>query len=129
MSYILKSPILGFENIQEINFEKIDDLFAKISNKSQQFEIFLVNPYALRKYSFDIPKHIELLLSLDKNSKVEVYCVMVLQKNLEESLVNFLAPIIFNHDNKTAGQVALSLLDYPNFSFKAPLATFIAKSA
>ncbi|RDU71996.1 flagellar biosynthesis protein FliW [Helicobacter anseris] len=129
MSYILKSPILGFENIQEINFEKIDDLFAKISNKSQQFEIFLVNPYALREYSFDIPKHIELLLSLDKNSKVEVYCVMVLQKNLEESLVNFLAPIIFNHDNKTAGQVALSLLDYPNFSFKAPLATFIAKSA
>lgn len=129
MSYILKSPILGFENIQEVNFEKIDDLFAKISNKSQQFEIFLVNPYALREYSFDIPKHIELLLSLDKNSKVEVYCVMVLQKNLEESLVNFLAPIIFNHDNKTAGQVALSLLDYPNFSFKAPLATFIAKSA
>lgn len=129
MAYELKSPILGFEHIKELQLEKIDEMFAKITNQEQNFEIYLVNPYILREYSFDIPKSIELLLSLDASSKVEVYCVLVLQKNLEDSLVNFLAPIIFNHDNKTAAQVSLLISDYPDFSFKAPLSSFVKKSA
>lgn len=129
MRYILKSPILGFEHIAEVEFEKIDDLFAKIYNKKEQFEIFLVNPYMLREYSFDIPKYVELLLDLDAKSDVEVYCVMVLQKNKEDSLVNFLAPIVFNAKNAKAGQIALSMLDYPDFSLKSPLSSFVVKSA
>ncbi|WP_104697855.1 MULTISPECIES: flagellar assembly protein FliW [unclassified Helicobacter] len=129
MNYDLKSPILGFEHIEKVKLEKIDQMFAKITNQEQHFEIYLVNPYELREYSFDIPKNIELLLSLNANSKVEVYCVLVLQKNLEDSLVNLLAPIVFNHDNHTAAQVSLLISNYPSFSFKAPLCSFVKKSA
>ncbi|MCE3038750.1 flagellar assembly protein FliW [Helicobacter anatolicus] len=129
MRYDLKSPILGFEHITEVEFEKIDDLFAKISNKKEQFEIFLVNPYMLREYSFEIPNYISLLLELNAQSGVEVYCAMVLQKNREDSMVNFLAPIVFNTQNAKAGQVVLSMLDYPDFNLSAPLSLFVSKSA
>ncbi|CBG39455.1 flagellar assembly protein FliW [Helicobacter mustelae] len=129
MRYILKSPILGFEHITEIELEKIDSLFAKISNQKEQFEIFLANPHALCEYSFEIPKYVELLLDLEKDSRLEVYCVMILQKDLENSLVNFLAPIVFNTENKKAAQIALSMLDYPHFSLHAPLSSFVTKSA
>ena len=129
MTYELKSPILGFEHITQIQFQRIDSLLAKIENKSEHFEIYLVNPYELREYSFDIPKNIQLLLSLNASSQVEVYCVLVLQKDLENSLVNFLAPIVLNHDNNTAAQIALSMRDYPDFDFTAKLSSFIKKSA
>lgn len=129
MTYELKSPILGFEHIMNIQFQRIDSLLAKITNKNEHFEIYLVNPYELREYSFDIPKNIQLLLDLKGESQVEVYCVLVLQKDLENSLVNFLAPIVLNHDNNTAAQIPLSMKDYPDFDFTAKLSHFIKKSA
>ncbi len=129
MTYELKSPILGFEHLSKVQLIKIDSILAKIQSKSEKFEIYLVNPYVLREYSFDIPKNIQLLLDLKKDSQVEVYCVLVLQKDLENSLVNFLAPIIFNHDNNTAAQIPLAMKDYPDFDFTAPLYSFIKKSA
>ncbi|PAF47556.1 flagellar biosynthesis protein FliW [Helicobacter sp. 12S02634-8] len=125
MLYELKAPILGFENITQIELETIDPVFSKISSPDGSLDMVLVNPYALREYSFSIPKYIELLLELDKNSQVEVYCVVVLQKDLQESMVNFLAPLIFNTQNHTAAQIALSMMDYPDFGFRDTLKSFI----
>ncbi|PAF42352.1 flagellar assembly protein FliW [Helicobacter sp. 11S02596-1] len=125
MLYDLKAPILGFENITQVRFEKIDTLFSKISSPDGGFVMTLVNPYALREYSFSVPKYVELLLELDKDSNVEVYCVVVLQKNLEDSMVNFLAPLIFNPQNHTAAQIALSMMDYPDFGVKETLKSFV----
>ncbi|PAF54583.1 flagellar biosynthesis protein FliW [Helicobacter sp. 13S00482-2] len=124
MLYDLKAPILGFENIAQVEFEKIDDMFSKISSLDGSFNMALVNPYMLREYSFSIPKYVELLLELDKDSKVEVYCVVVLQKELSDSMVNFLAPLIFNPSNSTAAQIALSIMDYPDFGFRDTLKSF-----
>lgn len=124
MLYDLKAPILGFENISQVEFEKIDDMFSKISSPDGSFTMALVNPYMLREYSFSIPKYVELLLELDKDSQVEVYCVVVLQKDLSESMVNFLAPLIFNPSNHTAAQIALSIMDYPDFGFRDTLKSF-----
>lgn len=83
MNYFLKAPILGFEHINEVRLEKIDSLFSRLvsqTNSPMALDMVLVNPYCLREYSFVIPKYIELLLELDSHSKVEVYCVVVLQK-------------------------------------------------
>ncbi len=129
MRYEVKAPILGFEHITNIEFEKIDEYFSKITNQESGFQMMLVNPYMLREYSFSIPKYIELLLELDKDSSVEVYCVVVLQKNLEDSMVNFLAPLIFNVKTKSMGQLALSIMDYPDFGFKDTLKSFIQQGA
>ncbi|PAF52327.1 flagellar assembly protein FliW [Helicobacter sp. 13S00477-4] len=125
MLYDLKAPILGFENILQVEFEKIDDIFSKINSLDETLSIVLVNPYMLREYSFAVPKCVELLLELDKDSQVEVYCVVVLQKDLESSMVNFLAPLIFNPKNNTAAQIALSILDYPDFGVKETLKSFV----
>ncbi|GMB94703.1 Flagellar assembly protein FliW [Helicobacter heilmannii] len=130
MHYTLKAPILGFERIIEVELTKIDDLFSRVSSVDGTISMVLVNPYKLREYSFSIPKYIELLLELNAKSHVEVYCVVVVQKNLEDSMVNFLAPLVFNPDNGYAAQIALSIMDYPDFGFRDTLKSFVqAKSA
>ncbi|AFI03901.1 flagellar assembly protein FliW [Helicobacter cetorum] len=133
MNYHLKAPILGFEHISEVRLEKIDTLFSRLISTNLKgnntlLDMVLVNPYALREYSFTIPKYIELLLELDLKSKVEVYCVVVLQKNLEDSMVNFLAPLVFNPKNGFGAQVALSMMDYPDFGFRDTLKSFAGES-
>ncbi|BDQ29643.1 flagellar assembly protein FliW [Helicobacter ailurogastricus] len=130
MRYTLKAPILGFEKIMEVELTKIDDLFSRVSSVDGTISMVLANPYKLREYSFSIPKYIELLLELNAKSHVEVYCVVVVQKNLEDSMVNFLAPLVFNPDNGYAAQIALSIMDYPDFGFRDTLKSFVqAKSA
>ena len=42
MTYELKSPILGFEHLSNVQLVKIDSTLAKIQSKSEQFEIYLV---------------------------------------------------------------------------------------
>lgn len=129
MTYQIKAPILGFEHITSIDLIRLDEYFAKISSPDKSLEMMLVNPYMLREYSFTIPKYIELLLGLDKNAMVEVYCIIVLQRNLEDSMVNFLAPLVFNTKDKLAAQIALSMMDYPDFGFKDTLKSFILQGA
>lgn len=126
MVYELKSPILGFENMIKVEFEKIDEMFAKIRDvDNPAIELTLVNPYILREYSFDIPKYIQLLLEINENSRLNVYNVVVIQKPIENSKVNFLAPIIFNEDNHFAAQIALSIRDYPDFKVADELKNYM----
>lgn len=128
-TYHIKAPILGFEHITQIELLRLDEYFAKITSSDRSLEMMLVNPYMLREYSFTIPRYIELLLGLGRESPVLVYCIVVLQRNIEESMVNFLAPLIFNTKDKVAGQVALSMMDYPDLGFKDTLKSFVQKGA
>ncbi len=129
MIYQIKAPILGFEHITNIELTRLDEHFAKITSQDKSLEMMLVNPYSLREYSFTIPRYIEMLLGLDRDSSVLVYCIVILQRDVEESMVNFLAPLIFNTKDKVAGQVALSMMDYPDFGFKDTLKSFLQKGA
>lgn len=107
MKYELKTEILGFEDVKSVELNKIDELFATLTaNKELSFT--LANPYLLREYSFDLPTTIKALLEITENSKVEVYCIVVVQNPLNESLVNFTAPIIFNTENGLAAQAVLA---------------------
>lgn len=129
MIYQIKAPILGFEHITSVELTRLDEYFAKIASDDKSLEMMLVNPYSLREYSFTIPRYIEMLLGLDKDSSVLVYCIVILQRDVEESMVNFLAPLLFNTKDKVAGQVALSMMDYPDFGFKDTLKSFLQKGA
>lgn len=129
MTYQIKAPILGFEHITSVELTRLDEYFAKIASDDKSLEMMLVNPYSLREYSFTIPRYIEMLLGLDRDSSVLVYCIVILQRDVEESMVNFLAPLIFNTKDKVAGQVALSMMDYPDFGFKDTLKSFLQKGA
>lgn len=125
MSYEVKSHILGFDDVTEVEIIEIDELFATMQESKKDISFTLVNPYLLREYSFDVPKAIQVLLDLNDKSNVKVYNIVVIQKPLEESLVNFLAPIVINEDNKTLAQIVLDPKEYPDFDIAEPIKNFI----
>ena len=125
MTYQVKTEILGFEDIKNVEFSEIDDLFASIkSNENERISFSLVNPYLLREYSFDLPSAAKILLEIDENSNVLVYNIMVVQNPLDESKVNFLAPLIFNKDKGLMGQVVLRASENPDFGLAESIGSF-----
>lgn len=124
-AYKVKSSILGFENIHSVEMHEIDDLFSTIqdiNNKNISFTI--VNPYLLREYSFDLPSDIKILLDINESSKIKVYNIIVIQKPLEESKINFLAPLIVNEDNKKIAQAVLNKANHPEFGMAETIKSF-----
>lgn len=125
MIYTVKSEILGFENIDKMEFSEIDELFATLrAVDNDDISFTLVNPYQLREYSFDLPLAIKALLEIKENSKVVVYNILLIQSPLDDSTVNFLSPIVFNQDNATMAQVVLEATKYPEFSLVETLKSF-----
>ena len=125
MIYQVKTEILGFENIKSVEFSEIDDLFATIkSSDNSSVSFSLVNPYILREYSFDLPSAAKVMLEINENSNVLVYNIMVVQNPLDESRINFLAPLIFNKDTGLMGQVVLRAHDYPDFGLTEAISSF-----
>lgn len=130
MVFDVKASILGFDELTKVELSKIDDFFSSLKNADKAAPGFtLVNPYALREYSFDIPAATKVLLDLKEDSRVEVYNIVVLQNPIEKSVVNFIAPLIFNYDNMTMGQVVLEAGKYPNFGVAEEIATYVVKTA
>lgn len=127
MIYKVKSPLLGFENIKEMELSKIDDIFMELKDKEESGVIFtLIDPFALREYSFDIPLEFQKLLGIDKDSKLLVYNTMIIQNPIEKSTINFLAPIIFNEDNKTMGQIILDNIKYQNYRIVETISNYLS---
>lgn len=123
--YEVKSSILGFENISKIEIHNIDNLFSTMQDcNDSNISFTIVNPYTLREYSFDLPSSIKALLDINENSKVSVYNIVVIQEPLENSLVNFLAPIIINNDNNQIAQAVLEQKTHPEFGMAEPIKTF-----
>ena len=126
MSYEVKGHILGFDDTRNVEIVQIDELFATMKDVDNEAITFtLVNPYPLREYSFDVPAATQALLELKDDSNVRVYNIVVIQKPLEESRINFLAPVIINEDNKTIAQVVLDPRTYPDFGIATPIKEFI----
>jgi flagellar assembly factor FliW len=126
MKYQVKVPILGFEQTEEVELVKIDDLTATMTDvKNPAISFTLINPYALREYSFDVPTPLQVLLEMNKESKINVYNLIVLQNPSEKSLVNFLAPLVFNEDNATMGQAVLSQKDHPDLCVSEEVSKYI----
>ncbi|RAX58218.1 hypothetical protein CCZ01_03860 [Helicobacter monodelphidis] len=131
MIYTIKSPISGLEQIAKVELEQIDDRFVKVRGLKEDdtdcgIELRLINPYTLKRdYSLTIPTNIQTLLDIHNNSKVKIFCMMILQKPIESSLVNFLAPIAFNDDNQSAAQIELQAIEYPDFHVAEPISNYI----
>jgi flagellar assembly factor FliW len=127
MIYNVKASILGFEQTERVELSKVDEHFIQIRDVDNANIAFtLVNPYALREYSFDVPTPIQVLQEIHKESKINVYNIIVIQKDIEKSVVNFLAPLIFNEDNATVGQVVLSSKAYPEYDVAQEMGNFLA---
>lgn len=128
MVFEVKAPILGFDELVKVELNKVDEFFSSLKNAEKTVPAFtLINPYALREYSLDIPNSVRVLLDLKENSKVEVYNIVVLQNPIEKSVVNFIAPLIFNYDNMTMGQAVLDATIYTDFGVAEEIASYLKK--
>jgi flagellar assembly factor FliW len=126
MTYEVKSPLLGFDDIKKMKLTKIDDIFMKLEDCDKSGVSFtLIDPYALRPYSFDIPIDFQKALEIKNDSKLLVYSIMIIQDPIEKSAINFLAPVIFNQDNKTMGQIILDNVKYPDFHIVETLSNYL----
>ncbi|PAF43073.1 flagellar assembly protein FliW [Helicobacter sp. 11S03491-1] len=125
MIFDVKSPILGFENVTKMKLEKIDNIFVRLSNAENDVPVFtLINPFVLREYEFDVPVALKLLLDLDNSKNIFTANIMVIQTPIQNSTINFLAPIIFNFDNQTMGQVVLDSLKYPQYGLAESISAY-----
>ncbi|MBE0514288.1 flagellar assembly protein FliW [Sulfurimonas sp.] len=109
MKFDICVPILGFEDVKQVTLEKIDDIFMKMSSVDEKNISFtLIDPFVLREYDFEVPDTVQELLEIDKNSNLIIQNIVLIQTPIENSVVNFVGPMIFNTDNKKAAQVIIS---------------------
>ena len=123
-------PMYGFEDIRLFELEKIDEVFLKLSSKEGRAITFtLINPYSIRNdYEFEIDDELTEKLELANSKNILIANVVVLAKPVEKSRINFLAPIIFNFDNKKFAQIILDNRIYQNYGLLEPLKKYIGDS-
>ena len=125
MNYEVKSQILGFENMMNVQIKEIDNMFSTMHDAdNKDISFTMVNPYTLREYSFDVPTDIRILLDIKDNSNISVFNITLIQHPLESSNINFLAPIIVNNDNKRIAQVVLNQKRHPDFGMAESIQSF-----
>ena len=122
------SPILGFESITRFEFKAVEQNFAQLKNADADAPSFyLVNPFALREYVFDVSDALQAALDLNEKTNYIVFCIMVAKKPFNDSLVNFLGPIVINVDNNKMAQVVLDDVIYPQFGAAEPLSSYVVE--
>ncbi len=125
MNFTVVTPMLGFENIKEYSLEKIDDIFMRLeSTQAKEPSFTLISPFLLKEYVFDIPTSIQNSLEINDNSNLLIYNTIAIQSETEKSIVNFLAPVIFNTDNQKMAQI---LLDNAKEYTIEPISKFLKK--
>jgi flagellar assembly factor FliW len=123
MQFDLKLPLLGFESVSTMELQKIDDIFMRLETVGEGPSFTLVNPFALREYSFDIPSSLQALMQITPESNILIYNIVILHKPIENSTINFVAPLIFNTDNKTMAQIIID--NRADFSIAEPIHAYL----
>lgn len=109
MKFDISVPLLGFDNVKQVELQKIDEIFMKMQScEDENISFTLINPYVLREYDFEVPQNVLDLLSITKESNLLILNIVLIQTPIEESVVNFIGPLIFNTDTNKAAQIILA---------------------
>ncbi len=126
MKFDISVPLLGFEGIKQVELEKIDDIFMKlVSNEDDHISFTLIDPFVLRDYDFEVLDSIKEMLEIDEKSNLLILNIVLVQTPIEDSVVNFVAPLIFNTDNKKAAQIILT--ESTKYGVAEKISTFLKK--
>jgi len=126
MKFEIATPLLGFESVKEVTLEKIDDIFMKMQTLNEQNLSFtLIDPFVLREYDFEVPTKIQEILEINENSNILTLNIVLIQNPIEDSVVNFIGPIVFNTDNKKASQIILP--ESTKYGIAEKISTFLNK--
>lgn len=108
MKFNICVPFLGFENVKEVELKKIDDVFMKMTScQDERISFTLIDPFVLREYDFEVPSGVKEKLEIDEKSNLLILNIVLIQSPIEDSVVNFIGPLIFNTDNKKVAQIIL----------------------
>jgi len=109
MKFDISVPLLGFDNVKQVELQKIDEIFMKMQScEDENISFTLINPYVLREYDFEVPQNVLDLLSITKESNLLILNIVLIQTPIEDSVVNFIGPLIFNTDTSKAAQIILA---------------------
>jgi flagellar assembly factor FliW len=127
MEYRAVLPILGFNEIDTMVLEPIDEIFYRLYDKERGTPSFtLIQPAVLRNdYIFELPEGTAERLGLEREEDALVLNIMILDTPLENSHINFIAPLVFNTSNGQMGQVVLDSGKYPDYGLADPLNKFL----
>ena len=126
MKFDICVPLLGFDEVKQVSLEKIDDIFMKMKSLTDEHISFtLIDPFVLREYDFEIPDKTQELLEVDEKSNLLILNIVLIQNPIEDSVINFIGPIIFNTDNNKAAQIILQ--DAIKYSVAEKISTFLDK--
>jgi flagellar assembly factor FliW len=109
VSYEVKNPILGFENIEKVTLEKNDGITSILKGCANDcVQLSLINTF-VGESDFLIPSGIKTLLDINDDTNYSVYFVVVLnKKSIQDSTINLGCPMIFNEDNHTMAQISVN---------------------
>ncbi|MCI4406274.1 MAG: flagellar assembly protein FliW [Sulfuricurvum sp.] len=127
MQFDLKLPLLGFETVSKMELQKIDDIFMRLESVGEGPSFTLINPFALREYSFDIPASLQALMEITPESNLLIYNIMILQSPIEKSTINFVAPLVFNTDNQMMAQIIVD--NRMDFGIADPISNYLKGEA
>ena len=126
MKFDISVPLLGFEDIKQVELQKIDEIFMKMQScEDENISFTLINPYVLREYDFEVPQNILDLLSITKESNLLILNIVLIQTPIEDSVVNFIGPLIFNTDTNKAAQIILT--DSIEYGVAEKIASFLKR--
>jgi flagellar assembly factor FliW len=108
MKFDIVVPLLGFPELKKVELKKFDEVFMTMQSlEDANLSFTLINPYVLRNYDFEVPENIRKLLEIDKDSNLLIYNIVLIQKPIENSYINFIAPLIFNTDTNKCAQILI----------------------
>ena len=126
MKFDISVPLLGFDNLKSVELEKIDDIFMKMQSlEDKRISFTLINPFILRDYDFEVPDATKDLLQISDTSNLLVLNIVLIQTPIEDSIVNFIGPLVFNTDTNRAAQIILQ--ESTNYSVAEKISTFLKK--
>ncbi len=129
MDYKAVMPILGFDDVTQLRLVPIDDIFYRLENREKDGapSFTLIRPEALRSdYIFDLPQSAAEALGLEKAEEAMVLNIMIVDTPLENSHVNFVAPLVFNTKNGKMAQVVLDATRHPDYGVAEPISKFLS---
>ena len=125
MTFEVKTPIPGFDKIKKVELEQIDDFFMQLKSCDDDTVFMLINPFLLREYDFEVPEYFKNLLELEDQSNTLVLNIMIVSTPIETSVVNFIAPLVFNTDKKYVSQVLLDSNKYKEYGIMENISDYL----
>ncbi len=96
---------------------------SAVDNKHISFT--LIDPFVLRAYDFEVPTSTKDILGIDENSNLLIFNIVLIQTPIEDSIINFVGPLVFNTDNHKAAQIILS--ESKEYAIAEKISSFLHK--